>query len=140
MLEPDYDRDLYKMPGETKTRILEKLAFLYGEKTAATCFEELDRIMKVHYAHKPLQMIESEKDLDPRERFTEKDVILITYGDLIQDSSSALRPLQVLLEFAHDYLEGAVNTVHILPFFPHSSDRGFRIPFGKPDPGDGRYQ
>ena len=141
MLEPDYDREPYEMPGETKTRILGKLAFLYGDETAATCFEELDRIMKVHYAHKPLQMIELEKVLDSRERFTEKDVILITYGDLIQDSTSGLRPLQVLLEFAHDYLEEAVNTVHILPFFPHSSDRGFSIiDFEEVDPRLGSWE
>jgi glycosidase len=140
-LEPDYDRGCYEIPEKTKIRILEKLAFLYGDETAAVCFKELDRIIKVHYAHKPRRMIEMEEQLDPRERFTEKDIILITYGDLIQDSTLRLRPLQVLREFAHNYLKGAVNTVHILPFFPHSSDRGFSIiDFEEVDPKLGSWK
>ena len=51
---------------------------------AKATMPELERLLKVHYAHKTPEMIEAEKNFDPEERFTEKDLILITYGDLLQ--------------------------------------------------------
>ena len=51
-------------------------------------------------------MIEWEKDFDPTERFTEKDVILITHGDLIQNGDQF--PLEFLADFSEQYLKGAI--------------------------------
>ncbi|MFQ6115011.1 MAG: sugar phosphorylase, partial [bacterium] len=83
-LEPDYSRPVYEIPSEYKNRIFDKLKTLYGEGEAKSCFSELERILRVYYAHKSQEMINWEKDFKPCERFTEKDVILITYGDLVQ--------------------------------------------------------
>lgn len=55
----------------------------------------------------------------------EQDVYLIAYGDSIH--SKPARPLRVLYEFLMKYMKGVVNTVHILPFFPYSSDDGFAV-------------
>jgi sucrose phosphorylase len=116
-----------------------RLRFLYGEAAAGTCMPELERILKVHCAHKPLQMIESEKDFDPTERFTQKDMVLITYGDLIRGKGRS--PLATLHEFVNTHNRGAINTLHILPFFPYSSDRGFSIvDFRRVDPRLGTWQ
>lgn len=50
---------------------------------------------------------------------------MITYGDtLFRDGQP---PLQTLHHFCRDYLNAAFSTVHILPFFPFSSDDGFSI-------------
>lgn len=139
LLEPDYDRQLLQVPEVSKKKMLEKLVYLYGEEEASPWYEELERIMKVNYAYKTPEMIEWDKGFDPRARFTEKDIILITYGDLIQ--SSDLPPLEVLTEFSETYLKGAVNTLHILPFFPYSSDRGFAIiDFEEVDPRLGTWE
>ena len=62
-------------------------------------------------------MIEREKDFVPEDRFTEQDVILITYGDLLRKKGQA--PLATLAQFCDAYLKGAINTLHILPFFPY---------------------
>ncbi len=35
--------------------------------------------------------------------------------------------LRLLNDFLVKYLKGTINTVHILPFFPYSSDRGFSV-------------
>jgi sucrose phosphorylase len=59
------------------------------------------------------------------ELFHQSDIILITYGDILQGNQNA--PLQNLLEFAKSYLQPSINTIHILPFFPYSSDDGFSI-------------
>jgi sucrose phosphorylase len=139
MLEPDYDRPLFEVPGNIKGRIMEKLISLYGDAEACQAYSEIERIMKVHYAYKPPEMIEREKDSDPSERFTETDVILITYGDLIQGDGQL--PLEVLADFVDRYLKGCINTLHILPFFPYSSDRGFSITnFEEVDPRLGSWE
>lgn len=56
---------------------------------------------------------------------TEKDVLLITYGDTVTDHNVA--PLRVLYRFHHEYLRGVFELVHILPFHPYSSDDGFSV-------------
>jgi sucrose phosphorylase len=57
--------------------------------------------------------------------FSEKDVVLITYGDSIRKPDQA--PLQTLRSFARDYLQGIFSAIHFLPFFPWSSDDGFSV-------------
>ena len=123
--EPDYTRPLLKIPEAAREKILGRLSFLYGEATAREIMPELERLMEVYYAFKPPEMIENEKYFNPAERFTEKDIILITYGDLLRGEERS--PLATLAKFCETYLEGTINTLHILPFFPYSSDRGFSI-------------
>ncbi len=55
----------------------------------------------------------------------EKDAILITYGDSIIREGE--KPLRTLASFLKKYVGDAVSTVHILPFFPYTSDDGFSI-------------
>jgi len=55
----------------------------------------------------------------------ETDIAVITYGNsLLQDSE---KPLQTLHRFLSEQLGDAVSIVHILPFFPYSSDDGFAV-------------
>lgn len=56
---------------------------------------------------------------------SQKDVILITYGDQLNRDHEA--SLQTLKEFLDRHLKGVVNSVHILPFYPSSSDSGFSV-------------
>lgn len=137
--EPDYTRPLMSIPARTKQRLFSRLGFLYGEETASAYMPELERILKVYYAHKPMEMIAKESESDTSNRFTEKDIILITYGDLLQNKDRS--PLDTLARFCDTYLEGAINTLHILPFFPYSSDRGFSIiDFETVDPRLGSWE
>jgi glucosylglycerate phosphorylase len=136
--EPDYSIPGFKIPSEARERIFARLAFIYGEIVAKAYMPELERIIEVYYAHKTPEMIEMESGLDPEERFTEKDVILITYGDLLLGEERS--PLATLAKFCDTYLEGTINTLHILPFFPYSSDRGFSIiDFETVDPNLGTW-
>ena len=57
--------------------------------------------------------------------WSEQDIIMITYGDSIQKEGE--KPLKTLTSFVHQYLDGVINGVHILPFFPYSSDDGFSV-------------
>jgi glycosidase len=122
--EPDYSRPRLEVRPEQRARILDILTLLYGPERAQACGVEIERLMKVHHAYKTPEML-AEPPLPPEERFSERDVILITYGDLI--TSPGKTPLRALSDFLDLFMRGAVNTVHILPFFPYTSDRGFSI-------------
>lgn len=55
----------------------------------------------------------------------ESDVVLITYADTVQRAEE--KPLQTLHHFLGNCLSDSVSSVHILPFFPYSSDDGFSV-------------
>ncbi|MEO9945337.1 sugar phosphorylase [Paraglaciecola sp.] len=55
----------------------------------------------------------------------QKDVMLITYGDSIEKEGE--KPLKTLHSFLKQYCGDSINSVHILPFFPYSSDDGFSV-------------
>ncbi|MFK7744630.1 MAG: sugar phosphorylase [Roseobacter sp.] len=57
--------------------------------------------------------------------WSERDALLITYGNSILDGSH--KPLDLLHDFLLRYMKGVVNGVHILPFFPYTSDDGFAV-------------
>ena len=56
---------------------------------------------------------------------SQQDVVLITYADMVQSKGRA--PLDILREFCSQHLKGAVSTVHLLPFYPWTSDDGFSV-------------
>ena len=62
--------------------------------------------------------------LDPK-RWTEADVILLAYGDSFLDGNRA--PLKVLGETLDAHFSDFCSILHILPFFPSSSDDGFSV-------------
>ncbi len=57
--------------------------------------------------------------------WSEKDVVLITYADSLLSEESS--PIKQLRNFATQHLQEAISTVHLLPFFPYSSDDGFSV-------------
>lgn len=59
--------------------------------------------------------------------FDERDVVLITYADQVRDP--AMPPLAALYRFLRTYVGTAINSVHLLPFYPATSDDGFAVRF-----------
>ena len=55
----------------------------------------------------------------------QQDTILITYGNSIKKAGEL--PLHTLHRFLQKHLEDCIEAVHILPFFPFSSDDGFSV-------------
>ena len=101
-------------------RLYEHLSIIYGEDQASSYTERLYKILiKFGQDHPKL------RDHAEQERISERDTILITYGDMVQEDGKT--PLQTLAELLMDTLAGVVSTVHILPFFPYSSDDGFAV-------------
>jgi sucrose phosphorylase len=60
-----------------------------------------------------------------REWISQRDVLLITYADQVRKKGEL--PLKVLVEFCARHLRGVVSGIHLLPFYPWSSDDGFSV-------------
>ncbi len=103
-----------------REKLFDHLAFIYGADNAPRLREELLDILKSYQAKHP----EFAKPSSTR-RVSERDAILITYGDMVQKTGEA--PLQTLSGFLKKYFGDVISTVHILPFFPFSSDDGFSV-------------
>ncbi|NIP31980.1 MAG: sugar phosphorylase, partial [Candidatus Dadabacteria bacterium] len=132
---PDFQTKIEEIPDHVIQKIKSKLAYLYGENNYEWVYSELERILKVHSAYKNDHFINGNLN----DNFSENDMFLITYADLIYEKNK--KPLRTLLEFASDHLKDIVNTVHILPFFPYSTDKGFSvIDFNQVDPELGTWQ
>jgi glycosidase len=136
---PDYNRPPLDISPEHRERLLATLTVLYGELDAKAYYWEVERLIQVHHAHKPVEMLRDDAEFDPRDRFTEEDVVAITYGDLIDSPNT--HPLKALSIIFENLFRGVFSTVHILPFFPYSSDRGFSvIDYEEVDPKLGRWE
>lgn len=79
--------------------------------------------------HRPLAQLLATVPRTPQEpcaaELTERDAILITYADQVREPSR--KPLATLADFLRDRLTGVVSGVHLLPFYPWSSDDGFSV-------------
>lgn len=73
-------------------------------------------------------IVEPSDIANPQSHFNywdQDDIIMITYGDSVIEKDE--RPLVTLNRFLHKYCKNTINNVHILPFFPYSSDDGFSV-------------
>jgi glucosylglycerate phosphorylase len=89
---------------------------IYGDSQGSLAHEKIMGLIKDI-------PIKAEKYQDS---FSQSDVILITYGDSIRTLPKE-RPLQTLHQFCCQHFENLFSTVHILPFYPYSSDDGFSV-------------
>lgn len=103
-------------------RIREHLIELYGQDQAKLA---LPKIMGLLAKFRGDRCEANEKNPIRRGQLSEKDIILITYAD--QFSSAEVATLQSLQEFLATYIGDTFSGVHILPFFPYTSDDGFSI-------------
>ncbi len=63
--------------------------------------------------------------ISPKKRWSERDTVLITYADMVQGEEGT--PLAAFRKLCAERLKGAISTIHLLPFFPWSSDDGFSV-------------
>lgn len=99
--------------------LVQYLTVLYGEGGASFLAKRLMSIALGEVISSPLAQAQQAKPLSASDR------MLICYGDSIRDKSSA--PLNALRRFAATHLKQSVSSIHLLPFFPSSSDDGFAV-------------
>jgi glycosidase len=58
-------------------------------------------------------------------RWDQRDAVLIAYPDMVEAPGE--KTLHTLADFVQEHLDGTFSTIHVLPFFPWSSDDGFSV-------------
>ena len=107
--------------------IFEHLRVLYPEADADALQQRIAESFERH-AYMPHR---------PDREWSEKDTLLITYADTLAEPGVA--PLHTLADFLEARLKDAFSAVHLLPYFPFTSDDGFAVSSYRdvrPDLGD----
>ncbi|RBP49311.1 alpha-amylase family glycosyl hydrolase [Arenicella xantha] len=97
--------------------VIDHLCRIYPERDATELADQIFAAM--HLDH---EAFSSELH---RNKWDESDIWVITYGDSISEAGEA--PLKTLKKFSDAYLKPEISGIHILPFFPYSSDDGFAV-------------
>ncbi len=113
--------------------IRDHLISLYGESAGAAAFNNLRaRLNASSPGHPSAETVpvggefQGKASHAPGMRsLSARDAILITYGDQLSEPDRT--PLRTLAEFCRLHLDGVVSGVHLLPFYPYSSDDGFSV-------------
>ncbi len=99
-----------------QTVISDLLTQIYGANVASTVESRFHNLIEQYRGRIPTPAVSF---------LSERDAMLITYGDQVRSPG---RPhLQTLNGFCTDHLRDLISSIHILPFFPWSSDDGFSI-------------
>lgn len=110
-----------KKSSPLKQKLVQQLTFIYQdialEQPLIDIAQDLLEIMDI--ASTP------DLSVPHQNNWSEHDICLITYGDSIMGSEEP--PLQTLKRFLDNTINQQISSVHILPFFPYSSDDGFSV-------------
>ncbi|MGC1195530.1 MAG: alpha-amylase family glycosyl hydrolase [Geitlerinemataceae cyanobacterium] len=98
-------------------RVKPLLEILYDRSVVTTVLDRLFSLVGDRFAESV------EENLS---KWSEKNTIVITYGDSIYNTSGE-KPLVTLRRFCEQYFQDTITGIHILPFFPYSSDDGFSV-------------
>jgi len=101
-------------PGERLNGLLRSL---YGERVGADTLRSISGLLA---RQPPTAATRLQTD-----SLSERDALLITYADQVREPGVA--PLQTLAAFCERRLADVVSGVHILPFYPWTSDDGFSV-------------
>jgi len=107
-------------PSRLRDGVEQLMAFIYPDEDAAALSQ---RAFDAFFG----------ADFHPRRRnrvpangfWSERDNYVITYGNSIVDGEH--NPLDLLRHFAESHLSPLFRGIHILPFFPFTSDDGFAV-------------
>jgi glycosidase len=111
-------------------RIRELLVRLYGHDAGGSVLERLTRTLE-NFDVRVLKTRSGGLD--------QRDTILITYPDQVRREGES--PLAVLARFCRAHFLGTITGVHILPFYPWTSDDGFSVvDYRQVDPRYGEWK
>lgn len=130
-----YDYVKRKTLEKIDRRCREHFRNIYGEEQVEACMNRLARL-KAKYELSPAEPIEHYR------LWNHRDQVLITYADMVRcparETGSWLQKQHRLLR---EKLKGVISTIHLLPFFPSSSDDGFSvIDYRRVDEKVGRWE
>ena len=106
---------------DLKKKLVSSLEFIYPDLDSSFLANELIQTMGLD------QQCQNPKD--HQNNWDESETLLITYADSIHNTAAATteKPLVTLYNFLQGHLKETISSVHILPYFPYSSDDGFSV-------------
>jgi|LZCG01.1.fsa_nt_gb sucrose phosphorylase len=104
-----------KTTDDLKQKLQKRLQFIYKNQFSESLLNDTLKIIDRYIPIIPVK----------ESGWNQNDMVLITYGDSVKKSGE--KPLQTLNSFCSEELNGLISNIHILPFFPYSSDDGFSI-------------
>lgn len=111
-------------------KVLDHLAVIYPDVNGEDLTHRLLHVMRLDE--------ECQSPLPHKNLWDETDILVITYANTILSEDQ--HPLSALHHFLKTHFTMLINSVHILPFFPYSSDDGFAvIDYKKVDPDVGDW-
>lgn len=102
------------MDKKLKEKLKKHFEFIYPDKDANKIISKVEKLANKY-----------ETKQTGSSWISEKDAMLITYGDSIVEEGKP--GLEALNEFLTKYVNDAISAVHILPMFPYTSDDGFSV-------------
>ena len=102
------------MDKKLKEKLKKHFEFIYPDKDANKIISKVEKLANKY-----------ETKQTGSSWISEKDAMLITYGDSIVEEGKP--GLETLNEFLTKYVNDAISAVHILPMFPYTSDDGFSV-------------
>ena len=89
---------------------------IYGKRKGEVAFSRITAI---------LNAFSKKNSAAKAATFSQADVLIITYSDTLLREGEP--PLQTLDKFLKEHAKEVFSGIHILPFFPYSSDDGFSV-------------
>jgi len=106
-----------QLDAQLRQRVLSHLSLIYPEHDVEKiCMQLLKKMGLDKVCNKPRWH---------KNNWSEKDIGVITYANSFNRDDE--RPLVTLSRFLDTHLKDVISWVHILPFFPFSSDDGFAV-------------
>jgi glycosidase len=111
------------LSGTPLKRIKQILRLIYSKEHSEVYFSDLKNLMDLY--RKDEVITEKKEKYRNRSLLSEKDAFLITYADTLYRKGE--KPLRTLHRFLKKHLKDRVTGIHLLPFFPSSSDAGYAV-------------
>ena len=108
---------------DLEKRVVQHLNRIYADVLDKKNIKQLSSSLLEH-------VIETQNDMplhitEDGESWSQNTIVMITYADTIEDTNSL--PINSINKFLKTYCADTFEIVHILPFFPSSSDKGFSV-------------
>jgi len=108
---------------DLEKRVVQHLNRIYADVLDKKNIKQLSSSLLEH-------VIETQNDMplhitEDGESWSQNTIVMITYADTIEDTNSL--PINSINNFLETYCSDTFEIVHILPFFPSSSDKGFSV-------------
>ncbi len=108
------------IPEGVCSRLHGHLSTLYGSCVASDIHQRL-----VNRIERELRSLPATRHAIRRRPLSEETAVLITYGDQVREPR--VSPLRTLTDVTKQTVRGLITDLHVLPFFPYSSDDGFSV-------------